>query len=158
MPIFDPRCAECKRQTATCDRHSYAVKCKTCGRYLYDPFYEPNLGELPRPHHKEGERCASEVPDFDGTKPGPVDSTEKGRAMSFWERIFGKSDRVTLSLEMSPEIKERIRKVQEVSEKGVGRVVSGGLAYYEAAARAEARGAKVVCREPNGTETEWPFK
>lgn len=36
---------------------SYTTPCAVCGKPITDPLYEPNSGELPRPHHAESDPC-----------------------------------------------------------------------------------------------------
>jgi len=93
LPIFAPSCEECL--TSKCLDHCLAIKCATCGRWLYDRFYADGLGELPRPHHLPKEQCSNEDPvrvsadEWNAEEKTMHDDPTHPRTVAFWfSRIF----------------------------------------------------------------------
>ena len=63
-----------------------------------------------------------------------------------------------LRTRMTPEVRERIRRMQEIGEHSLGKTIAHALAVYEVCINAHARNATVWIKEQDGFEQEMPIE
>lgn len=66
--------------------------------------------------------------------------------------------RTTLQIRVQSDVRERIRKVQEIGENSLASTFANALALYEYAHQAKMRGATIWVHEPDGEDMEIEVK